>query len=229
MNASDVMVDQVITIRPDSSVQDAAALLVENHISAMPVTDAKRKVLGIISEADLLRRSETQTERRRSKWLEWLTSAESLAGEYVKTHSRRVSDVMTRDVVVAQPGTPLREIATLLEQNRIKRVPIVDDDVLVGLVSRADLVRAFARQRNEAPQTEVADVVMEDAVIANLKSKSWAEASLVNVTARLGQVDLSGLVSSQLQRDAIRVAVEVTPGVRAVNDNLIVRPIMANV
>jgi len=228
MNASDVMVDQVITIRPDSSVQDAAAALVANQISAMPVTDADRRLLGIISEADLLRRPETQTERRRSKWLEWLTSAEILAEEYVKTHSRRVSDVMTRNVIVAQPGTPLREIATLLEQNRIKRVPIVDDGVLVGLVSRADLVRAFVRQRSEAPQPALADAAMEDAVIANLKSKSWAEASLVNVTAHLGQVDLSGLVSSQLQRDAIRVAVEVTPGVRAVNDNLIVRPIIAN-
>src|SRR5688572_4491856 len=98
MKASDVMVDQVITIRPDSSVQDAAAILIENHISAMPVTDADGKLYGIISEADLLRRSETQTEHQRSWWLEWLTSAEVLAEEFVKTHARRVSDVMTRYV-----------------------------------------------------------------------------------------------------------------------------------
>lgn len=132
MNASDVMVHQVITTRPDSSVRDVAMILIENHISAVPVTDGADKLLGIISEGDLLRRSETQTERRRSRWLEWLTSSETLAEEFVRTHSRGVNDVMTRMVIVARPDTPLHEIATLLERNRIKRVPIVRDDKLVG-------------------------------------------------------------------------------------------------
>ena len=229
MKASDVMVDQVITTEPDSSVHDAAAILIANHISAVPVTDSDRRLLGILSEGDLLRRSETDTERRRSWWLESLTSAETLAQEFVRTHSRKVSDVMTRNVIVAKPDTPLREIAALFERNRIKRVPIVQDGKLVGLVSRADLVRALASWRSDLPHAIPEDVALQDAVMANLKSESWAHIALVNVTARSSHIDLSGLVDSEIQRDAIRVAVEVTPGVRVVNDNLMVRPIMANI
>jgi CBS domain-containing protein len=229
MKASDVMVHEVITTAPNSSVHDAAAILIANHISAVPVTDTDRKLLGILSEGDLLRRSETDTERRRSWWLESLTSTETLAQEYVKTHSRRVSDVMTRSVIVAQPDTPLRDIAALLERNRIKRIPIVQDDKLVGLVSRADLVRALASWRRDLPHAIPEDVALQEAVVANLKKEPWAHIALVSVTAREGRIDLSGLVESQLQRDAIRVAAEVTPGVRAVSDNLSLRPILADV
>ena len=228
MIAADVMVNRVITTGPDASVRDVAATLIANHISAVPVVGADGGLLGIVSEGDLLRRSETQTERQRSRWLGWLISSETLAKEFVKTHSRRVGDVMTRNVVVARPDTPLHDIATLLEQNRIKRVPIVQGGKLVGLVSRADLVQALAGWRDDAPSTIPGDAVLRDAVMAGLKKESWAHIALINVTARLGEVDLWGLVDSQVQRDAIRVAVEVTPGVRAVNDNLVVRPIMAS-
>jgi CBS domain-containing protein len=228
MNASDVMVHPVITTRPDSSVHDAAAIMIANHISAVPVTDTNGRLLGILSEGDLLRRSETETERRRSWWLESLTSAETLAKEFVKTHSRKVSDVMTRNIIVAQPDTPLHEIATLLERNRIKRVPVVQDGKLVGLVSRADLVRALANWRSD-PHSIPEDLTLQAAVMANLQGETWAHIALINVTARSGHIDLSGVVESEIQRDAIRVAVEGTPGVRAVDDNLMVRPIMAYV
>jgi CBS domain-containing protein len=229
MNAADVMVDQVTTVGPDSSVREVAELLIAKHISAVPVTSVDGKLLGIISEGDLLRRSEIQTERQRSWWLEWLTSTETLAKEFVKTHSRRVSDVMTRNVIVARPDTPLHEIATLLQQNRIKRIPIVQGDKLVGLVSRADLVQALASWRGDFPSAIPEDAVLRNAVMASLKKESWAHIALISVTVRLGLIDLWGLVDSQIQRDAIRVAVEVTPGVRAVNDNLVVRPIMAQI
>jgi CBS domain-containing protein len=228
MNAADVMVRQVITIRPDSTIRDVAALLVAKHISAVPVTDADGKLLGIISEGDLLRRSETETERRRSWWLTWLISNETLTTEFIKSHSRRVSDVMTRDVIVARPDTPLHEIATLLEHNRIKRVPIVQGDKIVGLISRANLVQALASWRDaDAPPTVPDDVALRDAVMANLEKEPWAPTALINVTARSGLIDLWGLVDSETQRDAVRVAIEVTPGVTAVNDNLTIRPIMA--
>jgi CBS domain-containing protein len=227
MNAADVMVHQVITIRPDSTIRDVAALLVAKHISAVPVTDAEGKLLGIISEGDLLRRSETETERRRSWWLTWFVSNETLTTEFIKSHSRKVSDVMTRNVIVARPETPLHEIATLLEHNRIKRVPIVQGDKIVGLVSRANLVQALASWRDDSPPTVPDDVALRDAVMANLEKESWAPTALINVTARSGLIDLWGLVVSQAQRDAIRVAIEVTPGVMAVNDNLTVRPIIS--
>ena len=229
MQASDVMANQVITVRPDSSVQDAATLLIANRISAVPVTDIDGKLLGIISEGDLLRRSETETDRRRPWWLESLTSTESLAKEFIKTHSRRVGDVMTRDVVVAQANTPLREIAALFENNGIKRVPIVQDGKLIGLVSRADLVRALVSWRGDFPKAIPDDEALQEAVIANLERQPWAHVALVNVAARLGQVDLWGLVDTDTQKDAIRVAVEVTPGVEAVNDDLTVRPLMATI
>jgi CBS domain-containing protein len=227
MNAADVMVRQVVTIKPDSTIRDVAALLVAKHISAVPVTDADGKLLGIISEGDLLRRSEIETEQRRSWWLTWLVSPETLTAEFIKSHSRRVSDVMTRNVIVAKPDTPLHEIATLLEHNRIKRVPIVQDDKIVGLVSRANLVQALASWRDESPTTVPDDVALRDAVMAKLEKEPWAPTAVINVTARSGLIDLWGFVNSETQRDAIRVAVEVTPGVTAVTDNLAIRPIMA--
>lgn len=226
MNAADVMVRQVVTTRSDSTIRDVAALLIAKHISAVPVTDADGNLLGIISEGDLLRRSETQTERQRSWWLKWLVSNETLTAEFVKSHSRRVSDVMTRNVIVARPETPLHEIATLLEHNRIKRVPIVQGGKIVGLVSRANLVQALATWRDESPPTVPDDVALRDAVMANLEKEPWAPTALINVTARSGVIDLWGLIESETQRSAIRVAVEVTPGVTAVNDNLTARPIM---
>lgn len=226
MNAADVMVRQVVTTRSDSTIRDVAALLIAKHISAVPVTDADGNLLGIISEGDLLRRSETQTERQRSWWLKWLVSNETLTAEFVKSHSRRVSDVMTRNVIVARPDTPLHEIATLLEHNRIKRVPIVQGGKIVGLVSRANLVQALATWRDESPPTVRDDVALRDAVMANLEKEPWAPTALINVMARSGVIDLWGLIDSETQRSAIRVAVEVTPGVTAVNDNLTARPIM---
>ena len=134
---------------------------------------------------------------------------------------------MTRDVIVARPDTLLHEIATLLEQNRIKRVPIVQGGKLVGLISRANLVQALASWRSDFLPTIPDDVALRDAVMANLEKESWAHVALINVTARLGLIDLWGLVDSEAQRNAIRVAVEVTPGVRAVNHNLVIQPIMS--
>ena len=228
MKAADVMVHQVITVRPESTIRDVAALLIAKHISAVPVTDADGKLLGIISEGDLLRRSETDTERRRSWWLRWFVLNDTLTTEFIKSHSRRVSDVMTRKVIVARADTPLHEIATLLEQNRIKRVPIVEGDKVIGLVSRANLVQALASWReSDSPATAPDDVALRDAVMANLEKESWAHTALINVTAHSGQIDLWGLVDSATKRDAIRVAIEITPGVVTVNDNLTVRPVMA--
>lgn len=132
---------------------------------------------------------------------------------------------MSRNVITAEPDTLLREIATLLEHNRIKRVPIMQNGKLVGLVSRANLVQALASQREESAVTTPDDTALREAVMANLEKESWARAALINVTAHSGTIDLWGLVSSDAEKEAIRVIVEVTPGVGAVNDNLVVRPI----
>ncbi len=226
MKASDIMVTDVITVKPDSKVQDVAEILLTNRISAVPVVDDAGKILGIVSEGDLLRRGEAGTEHERAWWLRLLMGREILAAEYVKEYSRKVSDVMTRGIFSAQPDTSVADIATLLERHRIKRVPIVKDGKIVGIVSRANLIQALAAQRKKAvPPQDVSDTALREALMSRLKSEPWVRPTFVNVTVTDGNVDLWGIVDSTAEKQALRVAVEVTPGVKAVNDNVIVRPV----
>ena len=224
MKAVDVMVTSVISVGPDARLQDVAHTLLTNGISAVPVIGIDCKLLGIVSEGDLMRRAEAGTGRRRPWWLDMLTGREALAAEYVKEHSRKVTDVMTRNVVTAAPETPLRDIATLLEKNGIKRVPIVKDGKVVGIVSRANLLQALASLRKQIEAGAPNDSEIRKGVIARLKTEPWAFPSLINVIVQDGTVELWGIVDSQIEKKAVRVAAEVTPGVRAVNDNLIIRP-----
>jgi CBS-domain-containing membrane protein len=228
MNASDIMVNDVITVSPESNVPQVAALLLTNHISAAPVVDADGRLVGMISEGDLLHRGEAGTAHERPWWLQMLMSRESMAGEFVREHSRRVGDLMTRQVVSAEPDTPVADIATLLERHRIKRVPIVDNGRLVGIVSRANLIQALATFRGKAREPHpVADAELREKVVARLKSEPWVRPALVNVTVTDGTVDLWGIVDSATEKRALRVAVEIVPGVKAVNDNVVVRPAAA--
>ncbi len=226
MKARDVMVSPVITVKAHSSVKDVAKILVEHRISAVPVVDDDGKLVGIVSEGDLVHRVETGTERRRSWWLQALMEDSTLAAEFVKAHSRIVADVMTRDVVTATPDTPLHEIAALLERKKIKRVPIVASGDLVGIVSRANLIQALASGRKEL-DLPVSDTVIRDKLVSTLKTQRWAHATMLNVTVADGVVDLWGIVNSGEERKAIRVAAESIPGVRTVNDHMAPRPVGA--
>ncbi len=225
MNAADVMVSNVITVGPDARVSEVADTLLKNRISAVPVVDASGKIVGIVSEGDLLHRAESDTEIHRSWWLNVLTSNESMAAEFVRSHSQKVADVMTRRVVTAAPETPLHEIANILEKNRIKRVPIVKDGKLVGIVSRANLLQALGslKQRVETGKT-ADDAAIRSRILAELNKQSWARPSLINVIVQDGAVELWGLVDSKSEKDAIRVMAETAPGVRTVNDNIIIQP-----
>ena len=224
MKAADVMVTNVITVGPEACVEDVAHLLLTNRISGLPVVGAEGKIVGIVSEGDLMRRAEAGTGRRRPWWLAMLTGQEVLAAEYVKEHSRKVTDVMTRNVVTAAPETPLQDIATLLEKNGIKRVPIVKDGKVVGIVSRANLLQALASLRKQIEAGAPNDGTIRENIVARLKAEPWTRPSLINVIVQDGTVELWGIVDSQTEKKAVRVAAEVTPGVRAVNDNLIIRP-----
>jgi CBS domain-containing protein len=225
MNASAIMVSDVITVKPDDTVQDVAGLLVVNCISAVPVVDESGSIVGIVSEGDLLRRVENRTAHERPWWLKLLMGRELLAAEFIREYGRKVADVMTREVISAEPDTPIADIASLLERHRIKRVPIIQDGKIVGILSRANLIQALAVCRNKSlePQT-VADAELRDKLISRLKAEPWVRPSLVNVTVADGMVDLWGIVDSPTEKQALRVAVEVTPGVKAVNDNVLVRP-----
>jgi CBS domain-containing protein len=226
MKAADIMVTDVITVKPDSHVEDVAGLMLANRISALPVVDDAGALVGIVSEGDLLRRAESGTGHERAWWLKMLMSQENLAAEYVKEHARKVGDVMTRIVISADPDTPVADIASLLERHRVKRVPIVRNGKVVGIVSRANLIQALATFRKKviAPQS-VADAELREKVVARLNSEPWVRPNLVNVTVTDGTVDLWGIVESSVEKQALRVAVEVTPGVKAVNDNVMVRSI----
>jgi len=224
MKARDVMVSPVITVKPYSSVQEVAKIFLERRISAVPVTDDQETLVGIVSEGDLLHRAEAGTERRRSWWLLALAGDETLADEFVKAHARKVADVMTRGVISASPDTPLHEIAMLLERNGIKRVPIVANGQLVGIVTRANLVQAMASAR-KLLDVPLSDTTIRDKLLAQLQQEPWAHTALLNVTVTDGVVNLWGFVESEAERKAMRVAAESMPGVRAVNDNLAARPI----
>src|SRR5271168_150588 len=168
MRAVEVMTTKVITVGENASVADVAKLLAERGISAVPVVDKQNRVIGMVSEGDLLHRTETGTEKCRSWWLEMMASTNQLAGDYIKSHSANVKDVMTRDVISVSDTTPLADIAILLEANRIKRVPVVRDGKLVGIVSRANLVRALAMAINQSPSGAEA----EDRTFAKSCSRS---------------------------------------------------------
>lgn len=223
MQVRDVMVAPVITVSPSSTVQEAAKLLLDERISAAPVLDSEDRLVGIVSEGDLLHRVEAGTKRRRSWWLQALTGNNTLATEYIKAHARKVADVMTRDVITASPQTPLHEIATLMEKNAIKRVPILENGHVVGIVSRANLLQAVASSHTML-EVSPSDQAIRERILSSLKSEPWAHTSLLNVTVYGGVVDLWGMADSSIERKAIRVAAESTPGVSAVNDNLVTRP-----
>ncbi len=144
MQAKDIMTTRVATIGPDATVRDAARLMVERGVSGLPVIDEDR-VIGILSEGDLVRRTELGTETSGAWWL--VALADGAARDYRKTHAIAVRDVMSRPVFGVRASAPVREIAKLMEERRIKRVPVLEGGRLLGIVTRADLVRALASRQ----------------------------------------------------------------------------------
>lgn len=228
MKASDIMTTQVVTVTPDTTVRGLAELLASRGISAAPVVDAKGELVGIVSEGDLVRRSELQTQRTRSWWLAMFTSGPAQAQDFIKANASKVADIMTHEVVTVSPDAPLAEIARLLEKNAIKRVPVVSNGKLAGIVSRANLVRALASlETKPIPQVSPTDAEIRTRVLQRLKNEPWANTSLLNIIVSDGVVDLWGIVQTLPEKEAVRIAAETTAGVRSVNDHLALRPIEA--
>ena len=219
------MVTNVITVSPELDVKTVAGLMVANGISAVPVTDESFNVIGIVSEGDLLHRPEIKTERKQPWWLEMLMSDQGSAIDFVKSHARQAKDVLTRDVITADAETSLHVIAGVLEKNGIKRVPIVKDGKLVGIVSRANLLQGLASLKDKSPQARADDSAIREELMAKLQRERWTRPALISVTVQDGNVELWGIVESPAEKKAVHVLAEVTPGVRAVNDNLMIRPV----
>ncbi|MCC7345803.1 MAG: CBS domain-containing protein [Variibacter sp.] len=224
MNAADVMVTDVVTVSPDATVQEVAKLLLAKRISGVPVVDAEGRLVGLVSEGDLIRRPESGTSRRHPWWLAMLAGRDALAAEYIKEHGSKVADVMTRKVISIAPETSLNEVANLLERNAIKRVPVVKDGKVVGIVSRANLLQALAGLGDRIEPANADDAAIRENIVARLRAEPWSQPSLINVIVREGLVELWGIVDTSTEKQAVRVVAESTPGVRSVNDNLIIRP-----
>jgi CBS domain-containing protein len=220
MNAQQVMTREVVSIGPDASVWEAACLMLEKKISGLPVIDDKGDLVGVLTEGDCLRRTETGTERTRPRWLEFLTSPDRLADDYVHAHGRKVSEVMTRDVATVAEGVSLEEIVHLMETKRIKRVPVLREGKVVGIVSRANVLHALASLARPLPSTSPDDATIRDRVLVELDARAWAPRHLIDVTAKDGVVDLWGVVLADNQRKAAVVAAENVPGVRSVRSHL---------
>src|SRR5215469_12511229 len=206
MRAADVMTPDPVCISPDASITDAIQLLLERKFSGLPVVDARGSLVGIVTEGDLLRRTETGTQRKRPSWIEFLMGPGRLASEYVQTAGRKINDVMTPQVRTVTEDAPLDEIVHLMERHQIKRVLVVRDSKLVGIVTRANLLHALASVAAETKPGPASDTSIREQLYAELKSQRWAAVGLINIVVRNGVVHLSGTLLDERPRGSPRAA-----------------------
>jgi CBS domain-containing protein len=220
MKAADVMTAHVISVKPDASVLECVRLMLQYRISGLPVIDATGALVGVVTEGDFLRRVEAGTERKRPRWLEFIAGPGRLADEYVHSHGRKVSEVMTPDPITIREDTPVEEVVRVMEERRIKRLPVMRGNVVVGIVSRANLLHALASVGREAAPAAKDDQAIRARILAELAKQPWAPRDLIDVTVRNGAVELWGVVTVDHQRDAAAVVAENTPGAKQVINHI---------
>jgi CBS domain-containing protein len=219
MKAHDVMTWGVISVEPDAPVMRAARLMLQHRISGLPVVDAKGKLVGIVTEGDFLRRGELGTQNRRSRWLEFLIGPGRLATEYVRACGRKVEEIMTPNPHTIAANTELSEVVRLMERHRVKRLPVVQDGKLVGIVSRSNLLRALASVARDVKKPAHGDFAIRERILAECATQPWA--TEINPLVRNGVVDLWGTITDERERQAFIVVAENIPGVKAVHDHLV--------
>jgi len=227
MRAGDIMTEVAICVDQGASIFEAAELMLSAGVSALPVVDSQSRIVGIISEADLMRRGEIGTTARES-WLSRLVAdKDTAAHEFIQAHSRRVSEVMTTRVITAAEETELPALVELMDKHGVKRLPIVKDDIVVGVVSRADILQALLSREPASEPGHPSDKDLRRAVETALEKHRWSSSWPVNILANAGVVHLWGFVPGAEVRRAYRVAAENVPGVRRVKSHL--RPLPASV
>jgi CBS domain-containing protein len=230
MKVSDVMTRAPVTTSPDASLEAAANLMVRTRVSGLAVVDPNGAVVGILTEGDLLRRVELGTAGHRPGWLSSFLAPGRAAHEYVRTHGRKVSEIMTTDVVSTSSDAPLSEVVALMEAQQIKRLPVLQKGRLIGIVSRADLLRALTQLLPDQRAVSASDVDIRKRVLAEIDKHSWAPRVNINAAVENGVVELRGAVTDDRERLGLRVIAENTPGVRGVRDRLIwVEPVSGTV
>jgi CBS domain-containing protein len=220
MKISDVMTRRVISIAPEAGIRDAMELMLRNHISGLPVIDGGGVLVGVLSETDFLRRTETGTERKRSAWYDAFFGSDDSARAYVRAHGLKVEDVMSREPITVTENTPLEKAVDLMERHRVKRLPVVHGAKVVGIVTRANLLRALVSIHRSAHEPPKNDDAIRDRIAAAMNKETWTTGMLVEVLVHDGIVDLWGRVEDASHRDALKVLVESTPGVKRVEDHL---------
>lgn len=220
MQATDIMTTDVATVSPSTTIKEIAKLLLERRISGVPVIDATREVLGIVSEGDLIRRVETDTETRGSWWLKNFGSRNELQKLFIKSHGLTAEKVMTAAPITVSRETSINEIASILEKNGIKRVPVVDDGKLVGIISRANLLHGLASSTIPRAPTQLEDQSIREAVATLLSKTPGLQASSINVLVDDGKVDLWGYVETDTEESAIVIATQGVPGVKNVQSHI---------
>jgi CBS domain-containing protein len=219
MRAHQIMTKDVITVSPDTSIVEAAKQMLEHHISGLPVLDKDGKLIGIASEGDFLRRSEIGTQRRRPRWLQFLIGPGREASEFVRQSGRKVEDIMTRDPVTVSESTALEELVSLMEKHDVKRLPVMRGAQLVGIVTRANLLRAVASLARDVPDPTADDDHIQERIIEAIEKTGWRPIGL-QVTVRDGVVHLHGIIVNDSSRQATIVAAENVAGVKEVHDHL---------
>lgn len=221
MLARDVMTTNIVSVSPDASADQAVALMLEKHISGLPVLNPDGTIAGILTEGDFLRRSEIATQKKRSRWLHLLMSSGRLAEEYARSSGRHVAEIMTSEVFTAGEETPVADIVDVMAERGIKRVPVLRGKVVAGIITRADILRGLARfmrpGRSDAPH--------DDAEILSSIQTAFAQSDcittgLIDVSVKDGNVELEGAILDERQRAAIHVAVENVAGVKTIHDHL---------
>jgi len=223
MKAADVMTRDVVSVHPDTPVPDLVKLLLSRSISGAPVVDKDGMLVGIVTEGDLIRRAELGTEKRRGGWVSFFTGTAVLAREYVQSHGIVVSDIMTSGAVAVAPETPLSEVADLMEGRRVKRLPVIQDGRVVGIISRANLLRAWASvTTTTAAPAKTDDASIRDALLAELAQQAWSRRPENSVVVTDGVVHLWGLAGTDEEKRALELAASRVAGVKGVESHLVV-------
>lgn len=219
MRAHQIMTRSVVTVTPDTTILEAANIMLRRHVSALPVLDHAGKLVGIVSEGDFIRRSEIGTQRKRGRWLRFLLGPGEAAADFVREHGRKVSEVMTSAPLTVTEDTTLEEIVATMETRGIKRLPVMRGDRLIGIVSRADLLHAVASMAREIPDPTADDDHIRTRITNVLEKNDWCPIGL-GVVVRDGIVHLSGVITEERSRQAAIVAARNVAGVKKVHDHL---------
>ncbi|HLN08072.1 MAG TPA: CBS domain-containing protein [Xanthobacteraceae bacterium] len=193
VNVSDAMTPQVISVGPAAPILDAARLMLENHISGLPVIDAGS--LASSAKKDLLRRQEIGTERQQSRWLDAFLGPPEEAAAYVHSHGMKVGEVMTTRVVTVGPEATLDQAVRLMETHEVKRLPVVHQDRVIGIISRADLLRALVGVFSSLSASSQEDAAMRERILQHIGRQCWSAGALVDVVQRNGVAVLWGSIS----------------------------------